>query len=226
MKKKNALKPTNYIDEIELIIKKQQWLIVDKKYDFYQSYISTFDGLNYEAKIDFYIAFTTKSNYLHKMYFYFLEFNTNRVFKISDIKSPEHPKGQITTRVADFKYYKTTGNLGFSCYHSPINGQKYNLSHNYHSLFNALMAQDTSQELSYVCVLLKYHNHAKNKKQSRYYVNSYQKFLNAWILKIERFETRKARMLAKQAKYSMIKAQKIKHRLIKKPRKKTPVITD
>lgn len=193
--KKIILNPNICIDEIEATIKKQGWEIIDKKYDFYQSYVSTFDDFNYEAKIDFYIAIKTSSNFIHKIYCYFLEFDTKNIFKISEIKSPEHPKGQMTTRIADYKYYKTTGNLGFSPYKSPVSGQPYNLSHNYHSFFNSLLVAETINELNYVCILLKYDNHAQSKKQIRYFVNSYKKFIKSFIFKFEKFEISKIRAL-------------------------------
>lgn len=209
--KKNILKASICIGEIEKIIAENKtWEIIDKKYDFYQSYVSTFDKLNYEAKIDLYISFKTKNNFIHNIYCYFLNFDNDNdnVFKISDIKSKEYPRGQTTTRVADFKYYKTTGNLGFSTYHSPVKGQEYNLSHNYHSFFNALVVKE-EKELNYVCILLKYHNHAQNKKLVRYYVNSYKKFISSFLLKIEKFEKKKIRLEKKTAKL-MIKTNKKK----------------
>ncbi|WP_425381772.1 hypothetical protein [Spiroplasma endosymbiont of Polydrusus pterygomalis] len=205
--KKIILNPNICIDEIEVAIKKQGWEIIEKKYDFYQSYVSTFDGLNYEAKVDLYIAFRTAGNFIHKIYCYFLEFDTDNIFKISEIKSPEHPKGQMTTRIAAFKYYKTTGNLGFSPYKSPVSGQPYNLSHNYHSFFNSLLATEARNELNYVCILLKYDNHAQSKKRLRYFVNSYKKFIKSFIFKFEKFESNKTRVLLKA---EMLKRQKKK----------------
>lgn len=207
--KKIILNPKICIDEIETTIKKQGWEIIDKKYDFYHSYVSTFDGLNYEAKVDLYIAFRTASNFVHKVYCYFLEFDTDNVFKISEIKSPEHPKGQMTTRIADFKYYKTTGNLGFSPYKSPILGQTYNLSHNYHSFFNSLLESEPRNELNYVCILLKYDNHAQSKKRLRYFVNSYKKFIKLFLFKFEKFEIRKTRNLLKAEMLKGKKTEKI-----------------
>lgn len=54
--KKHILKKNICIDEIEKIIaKNKKWDIIDKKYDFYQSYFIVFDNLNYEAKVDLYI---------------------------------------------------------------------------------------------------------------------------------------------------------------------------
>ncbi|WP_375316849.1 hypothetical protein [Spiroplasma endosymbiont of Virgichneumon dumeticola] len=197
--KKNILKTSICIDEIEKVItKNKDWEIIEKKYDFYQPYVSTFDKLNYETKIDLYISFKTKTDFNHKIYCYFLDFDEDNVFKISDIKSQEHPHGQKTTRIADFKYYNTTGNLGFTAYHSPVKGQEYNLSHNYQSFFDTIVAKEKDKELNYVCILLKYHNHAQNKKLLRYYVNSYKKFISSFLLKIERFETKKIRALEKQ----------------------------
>lgn len=212
--KKHILKTNICIDEIEKIIAKNKtWDIVDKKYDFYQSYVSVFDNLNYEAKIDLYISFKTKNGFIHKIYCYFLNFDNDNVFKISDIKSQEHPRGQITTRIADFKYYKTTGNLGFSIYHSPIKGQEYNLSHNYHSFFNTLSAKEEDKELNYVCILLKYHNHAQNKKLLRYYVNSYKKFISSFLLKIEKFEIKRLRILKQKTKKLTVKNNQEKSKM-------------
>lgn len=218
--KKIILNPNICLDEIEITIKKQGWEIIEKKYDFYQSYVSIFDGLNYEAKIDLYIAFRTTGNFTHKIYCYFLEFDTDNIFKISEIKSPEHPKGQMTTRIAAFKYYKTTGNLGFSSYKSPVSGQLYNLSHNYHSFFNSLLATEARNELNYVCILLKYDNHAQSKKRLRYFVNSYKKFIKSFIFKFEKFEISKTRALLKA---EMLKRQKRKvtKKVIKPKLKKT-----
>lgn len=207
--KKLILNPSMCIDEIETIIKKHGWEIVDKKYDFYQPYISTFDSLNYEAKIDLYIAFKSTGNFIHKFYCYFLAFDSDNIFKISEIKSPEHPNGQMTTRVAEFKHYRTTGNLGFNLYKSPVFGQAYNLSHNYHSFFNSLIANEANNELNYVCILLKYDNHARNKKMLRYYVNSYKKFIKSFLLKGKKFETRKTRALKKISKKTNKKSKKI-----------------
>ncbi|WP_338975205.1 hypothetical protein [Spiroplasma endosymbiont of Monopis laevigella] len=79
--KKIILNPNICADEIELTIKKQGWEIIDKKYDFYQPYVSIFDNLNYEAKVDLYIAFKTAGNFVHKVYCYFLEFDTNNILK-------------------------------------------------------------------------------------------------------------------------------------------------
>lgn len=205
------------LDEIEVTIKKQGWEIIEKKYDFYQSYVNTFDGLNYEAKVDLYIAFKTAGNFVHKIYCYFLEFDTDNIFKISEIKSPEHPKGQMTTRIADFKYYKTTGNLGFSPYKIPVSGQRYNLSHNYHSFFNSLLATEARNELNYVCILLKYDNHAQSKKRLRYFVNSYKKFIKSFIFKFEKFEISKTRALLRA---EMLKGQKKKVEKVTKSKAK------
>ncbi|MBP1525619.1 MAG: hypothetical protein FCO83_01640 [Spiroplasma sp. WSS] len=216
--KKIILNPNICADEIELTIKKQGWEIIDKKYDFYQPYVSIFDNLNYEAKVDLYIAFKTAGNFVHKVYCYFLEFDTNNIFKISEIKSPEHPKGQMTTRVADFKYYKTTGNLGFTPYKSPISGQPYNLSHNYHSFFNSLIESEARNELNYVCILLKYDNHARSKKRLRYFVNSYKKFIKSFLFKFEKFEIRKTRALLRA---EILKGQKKKK--VSKPAKRNVI---
>ncbi|WP_342253227.1 hypothetical protein [Spiroplasma endosymbiont of Zeiraphera isertana] len=216
--KKIILNPNICADEIELTIKKQGWEIIDKKYDFYQPYVSIFDNLNYEAKVDLYIAFKTAGNFVHKVYCYFLEFDTKNIFKISEIKSPEHPKGQMTTRVADFKYYKTTGNLGFTPYKSPISGQPYNLSHNYHSFFNSLIESEAINELNYVCILLKYDNHARSKKRLRYFVNSYKKFIKSFLFKFEKFEIRKTRALLRA---EILKGQKKKK--VSKPAKRNVI---
>lgn len=128
---KIVLYPNDCIKEIKEYIIKNNYEIIDEKTKFEYKYISTYDHKEYPIKINWYISFQTKKRIIHKIYFYFLDFHTNDIFKISDIKSKDNPHGQMTTKVADFKHFGKTGNQGFINY-------RYKVSHNYHNFFKVL----------------------------------------------------------------------------------------
>ncbi|UZQ30537.1 MAG: hypothetical protein OHM57_02565 [Spiroplasma phoeniceum] len=178
---KIVLYSNDCIKEIKEYISKNNYEIIEEKTKFEDKYISTYDQKEYPIKVDWYVSFKSKKGFIHKMYFYFLEFHSNDIFKISDIKSKNNHYAQMTTKVADFSHYGETGNQGFINY-------RYKVSHNYHNFFKALDKNKNSNEIPYVCVLLKYKNHAGEWPRGRYYANSFSIFMKSGITNINNFE--------------------------------------